>query len=139
LTYLPDLTATLYDIAGATELVPTDGVSVMPLLSGTASSIHPEGVLGSHLVLTVDPALADVRPWYAWYQDCSVSGPTCLVLIRYENGEQELYDLRTDPYQLTNLLPNPTTGYAGVAGWDTDNPLVADIIATLDAHIPLGV
>jgi arylsulfatase A-like enzyme len=139
LTYLPDLTATLYDIAEATPLVPTDGVSVLPLVTGEAATIHPEGVLGSHLQLTDnDPALADVRPWYAWYQDCSVSGPNCLVLIRYETGEQELYDIVADPYQLTNLLPNPITGYPGVEGWDLDNPLVSDIIASLDAHIATG-
>jgi hypothetical protein len=96
-------------------------------------------VLGSHLHVTEnDSALADVRPWYAWYQDCSVSGPSCLVLIRYETGEQELYDIVADPYQLTNLLPNPTTGYPGVEGWNVDNPVVSDIIATLDAHIATG-
>jgi arylsulfatase A-like enzyme len=138
LVYLPDLAATLYDVSGATALVPTDGVSLLPLLRGEVASVHPDGVLGSHLNTGTQ---VDVKPWYAWYQDCSVVAPAdCYVIIRYKTGgEEELYDLTTDPYELRNLLPNRVTGYAGVPGYDSSNPLVAGLETTLTQHIAAGV
>jgi arylsulfatase A-like enzyme len=134
LVYLPDLTATLYDLSGASPLVPLDGVSLLPLLTGSTPSIHPDGVLGSHLNTGTQ---VDVKPWWALYQDCSIT-PQCLVLIRYKNGEEELYDLTSDPYELTNLLPNGVTGYAGVSGWDSSNPVVQALEASLNSHIAAG-
>jgi hypothetical protein len=47
--------------------------------------------------------------------------------------------MRTYPYEMTNLLPNATTGYAGVAGWDASNPIVQALEASLNAHIAAGV
>jgi hypothetical protein len=107
-------------------------------MTGEESTLHPDGIFGSHRVVQVDPKLLDIQPWYALYQDCSVT-PQCFVLIRYDGGEYELYDLTNDPFELQNLLPNPVTGYAGVPGWDDSNPVVADLKAQLDARIAAGV
>lgn len=133
LTYLPDLAATLYDIAGATPLVATDGMSWLPLLNGTVTTLH-DGVLGSHLNTG---AQVDVRVWKAWYQDCSVHVP-CYAVIRYRTGEHELYNLTDDPYELQNLLPNLITGYGGVPGYAETDPVVAQLEQTLTTHIALG-
>jgi arylsulfatase A-like enzyme len=138
LVYLPDLAATLYDIADASPIITPDGLSLLPLMTGEESTLHPDGIFGSHRVVQVDPKLLDIQPWYALYQDCSVT-PQCFVLIRYDGGEYELYDLTNDPFELQNLLPNPVTGYAGVPGWDDSNPVVADLKAQLDARIAAGV
>jgi arylsulfatase A-like enzyme len=171
LTYLPDLTATLYDIAGTSPLVAPDGESLLPLMRGDVANIHPDGILGSHLTVlgggTNVGNLFDTKPFNVLFSECvgvssppetttipdtttapeettdtaapSVSSPPdCYALIRWKNGEEELYDLTTDPYEMTNLLPNATTGYAGVAGWDASNPTVEALEASLDAHIAAG-
>jgi arylsulfatase A-like enzyme len=134
LVSLVDITATLYDLAGTTSLLATDDSrSLLPLISGEAVTIRPEGMHASHLKPQIDPALRDIRPWRAWFQDCSVVAPDhCFVLIEYDNGERELYDLTADPYQLTNLLPNPTTGYQGVEGWDDTNTTVTRLQTALN-------
>jgi arylsulfatase A-like enzyme len=178
LTYLPDLAATLYDIAGVAPLVPPDGVSLLPLMSGDVATIHPDGLLGSHPMVSGGGTnlgnLYDTKPFSVLFSECvaepsppdtttttsdattipddttttvdtppmatlSVSNPPdCYALIRWKNGEEELYDLTTDPYEMTNLLPNTTTGYPGVPGWDASNAVVQALEASLNAHLAAG-
>jgi hypothetical protein len=203
LSYLPDLTATLYDIAGASPLVPSDGASLLPLLRGEVATVHPNGILGSHLLVssgggTNAANLADTRPFTVLFSDCTADAstvpttttqtttdpnettsttvdpnettsstvdpnettttaetvttvaetttialppptkPDCYALIRWKDGQEELYDLTTDPYELKNLLPNATTGYRGVAGWDSSNPIVQALESSLNSHIAAG-
>ena len=118
LAYLPDIYATVLDITGATPLVAgasADSHSLMDLVRNPGIPIHPDGILGSHLQETDDPALADTRPWTALYPDCPVLSSPCLVLIHYPStDEYELYDLSTDPFEIHQLLPNPLTGYKGI-------------------------
>jgi hypothetical protein len=193
LSYLPDLTATLYDIAGASPLVPSDGASLLPLLRGEVATVHPNGILGSHLLISSGGGsntanLADTRPFTVLFSDCTAgtsivpttttettvdpnetttttvdpnettttaetvttvaettttasppaAKPDCYALIRWKDDEEELYDLTTDPYELKNLLPNATTGYKGVAGWNSSNPIVQALEASLNSHIAAG-
>jgi len=187
LAYLPDLTATLYDIAGTSPLVPTDGSSLLPLLRGTVATVHSSGILGSHLLVTTGGGtnaanLADTRPFTVLFSECIAdatppttttsetttsndpnettttndpnettttveettttapppTAPDCYALVRWKDGQEELYDLTTDPYELTNLLPNATTHYAGVTGWNASNPVVQALEASLNSHIAAG-
>ena len=42
---------------------------------------------------------------------CAIHGPR-FVYVALTTGEEELYDLRTDPYQLQNLLSGPAGNVA---------------------------
>lgn len=142
LAYLPDLYATVNDIAGAAPLVAdaaADSRSWMNLVRDPLTPIHGDGIVGSHLLDTVDPALYDTRPWVGLFPDCPWLGVTtapCDVLVRYTNGEQELYDIAADPYELHQLLPNPVTGYAGLI--DPNDQAVVQLQAELAARTVAG-
>jgi membrane-anchored protein YejM (alkaline phosphatase superfamily) len=111
-----DVYSTLLDIARGTVQRPQDGMSILPLLSDPEAPWRTEQFLWNKQ-----------EQYRALREDCAVRNP-CWLYVEYENGERELYDLHTDPYQLDQLLPNPTTGYAGVAGWeDPDHPTVVSL------------
>ncbi|MFN2590513.1 MAG: sulfatase/phosphatase domain-containing protein, partial [Actinomycetota bacterium] len=88
-----DLAPTFAELAGVRD-VQTEGQSLLPLLRGSPvawrDDVMVEAVGGS-----------------------TVSG-YCLVhdgrfkLVRYVTGEEELYDLRADPYELDNRVGDPT-------------------------------
>lgn len=61
-----------------------DGRSLVPLLDGSASDWRSDVLVENH-------------------QSCGVRTDRH-VFVRYRTGEEELYDLATDPYQLDNLL-----------------------------------
>lgn len=104
LVSLIDLTPTLLDFAGAKAVGRRpDGMSLRPLLSGNGD-IRSRSVLlssgpqkapsGTNL-----PLFDGVRtPSFAWW--------------RYEDGFEEMYDLRNDPDELTNVAQDPA--YAAV-------------------------
>ncbi len=104
LVSLIDLAPTLLDFAGVkpTGRVP-DGMSLRPVLT-SGRSMRARSVLlssgpqkapnGTNL-----PMFNGARsPNYAWW--------------RYEDGFEEMYDLRNDPYELTNVAHDPA--YAGI-------------------------
>jgi arylsulfatase A-like enzyme len=98
---LVDLAPTLLDVGGATAGVTLDGRSMMDTLRGDAPGydhylIQASG--GNHLPL---PGARD-QPWW-WRGVRSLD----YVYIRYNDGFDELYDMRADPAQLTNLAPDP--------------------------------
>ena len=89
-----DLAPTFADLAGVAPPYPPDGASLVPLLTGTASSVH-NGVLirwkgGSRSV----PAFWGVRTDRYKY-------------VELATGERELYDLQADPYELQNRHGDP--------------------------------
>ena len=63
-----------------------------PILCGTASEKH-----------------RSVR------EDSAIRNP-CYWYTEYEDGQRELYELHSDPFQLTQLLPNAVTGYPDKPG-----------------------
>jgi choline-sulfatase len=71
-----------------------DGQSLLPLIGGTGSWSPEDQVLIEH-------AGGDRVPAY-----CGVRAPDWL-FAHYATGEEELYNLPTDPYQLTNVAGDP--------------------------------
>lgn len=147
-----DIPATMLDWQRATPLLPLDGRSLVPLYRGEATPWYTDSYI-SHT--RTSESLDDIRPWRAVRQDCvlaAAEGRHCLKLVLYpaatvqiQKGpaltlpdEYELYVLDQDPWELTNVLANGTTGYAGVPGWDDDNPEVVAIKSALAVHMAVG-
>ena len=94
-----DLAPTWADVAGVPLLGP-DGISMTPIFSGQAQDWRPQLLIehGSHGGLR-EPAFCQVHSDRYSY-------------IQYADGEEELYDLETDPYQLRNVAGVP--GYRSI-------------------------
>lgn len=111
-----DLARTIADLAGLTPGITQDGRSLVPLLTGATVNWRT-GVLqhwpgGDHLGSSTDrpvPASYGIRTQNYRY-------------VELATGERELYDLRTDPYELQNVAD--TAAYASVQ---------SDLKAQLDA------
>jgi arylsulfatase A-like enzyme len=84
-----DIARTITDFTGAS--LPTDGYSLRGLATGARSSIRLSLVL-EHLRATSEV------PTY-----CGIRTPRFL-FVRYGTGEEELYDLRSDPYQMVSVV-----------------------------------
>lgn len=147
-----DLPATVLDWQWATPLAQQDGRSLVPLYTHTATDWYTDTYI-SHL--QVSGTLTDTRPWRSVRQDCTVAAAEnrhCLKVVLYPAtsvevkknvfvdypDEWEVYALDQDPWELTNLVPNTFTGYAGVPGWDDANPEVAAVKASLAVHMARG-
>ncbi|MFL5736570.1 MAG: sulfatase-like hydrolase/transferase [Actinomycetota bacterium] len=89
-----DLAPTFAAAGGATA-TGVEGMNMMPLLDGSASSWRSD-----FLVEHMDPRVVQV-PAY-----CAVRNSD-EIYIKYQDGFEELYDLRTDPYELTNVANDP--------------------------------
>jgi arylsulfatase A-like enzyme len=97
-----DLMPTFLHLAGAPVLRPQDGRSIMDLLSGSGTWRDDQFLWNAN------------EGYRALRQDCAVHTP-CWKYVQLKTGEEELYRLDTDPFELHQILPNPTTGYAGIA------------------------
>jgi uncharacterized sulfatase len=86
-----DLAPTLLDFAGA-ELPGMDGISARPLMEGVTTSVR------SSLLLEFVQSEGGIAPTY-----CGVRTRRYL-FAHYTTGEEELYDLSTDPWQLRNVV-----------------------------------
>lgn len=98
---LPDLTATLLDLARAPRLSGMDGVSVRPALTGSDTP-------------WTRPVLLEARggtPWRSAGQPVGLSQfgvhTGRYKYVRYVGGFEELYDLATDPLELTGRQRDP--------------------------------
>ncbi len=87
LTINADLAATVVDVSGATPTHPIDGRSLLP------AAKRPWLERGRELLIDTAQYEAVHTQRY--------------VYVEHETGELELYDLRTDPYQLTSLHDVP--------------------------------
>jgi N-acetylglucosamine-6-sulfatase len=108
-----DLASTFAELAGLEEFPAADGRSLAPLIRGeelpswrNAVLLEAEGF--GEEEASSPPAFRAVRTETHKY-------------VEYENGERELYDLTTDPYELENLHKG------------ADFSLVGDLKAKLDA------
>jgi arylsulfatase A-like enzyme len=99
-----DLAPTIADLAGATPTRAVDGISLRaPLLSGTAipdrdvlhESFQTRSGVKQHGIANGPGTHTGVRT-------------ERYVYIRYLDGFEELYDLETDPDQLTNVADKPS-------------------------------
>jgi N-acetylglucosamine-6-sulfatase len=92
-----DIAPTIAEIAGAPTATPVDGRSLVPLLTGEATSLGRPILLRHVRYPRVAPSFWGVRTERWTY-------------VRYESGERELYDNSADPAQLHNLARRPAYG-----------------------------
>ncbi|SPL91627.1 Choline-sulfatase [[Actinomadura] parvosata subsp. kistnae] len=93
-----DLAPTFAELGGATVPPFAEGRSLVPLLRGRPPAQWRKQVL-VEFTRPADRSSAAQTPVPA-YQALRTEQHT---YVRYETGERQLYDLTTDPYQLTNL------------------------------------
>jgi len=101
-----DLASTYASWAGASPPNGVDGRSIAPLLTSTPPSSWRTSLLNErHLVEPDDSPSPNYDAIFTAYGRR---------YVEYATGEKELYDLRTDPYELTNTYDSTTTP-AGLA------------------------
>jgi N-acetylglucosamine-6-sulfatase len=84
-----DLAPTIADLTGV-EAPPMDGISLRPILERRARSVRNEFVLeGGNAAPKSHPPYCGARSRRFMY-------------VRYADGQEEFYDYRHDPYELTN-------------------------------------
>ncbi|HXY73002.1 MAG TPA: sulfatase/phosphatase domain-containing protein, partial [Actinomycetota bacterium] len=96
-----DYTPTFLQAAGTSR--PLDGQSLFPLFGGPGSWIPQDPLLIEHLE---EPARGPHPPSY-----CGVRTSEYMY-AQYSTGEEELYDVKADPYEKTNVVAEPA--YASV-------------------------
>ena len=92
-----DLAPTFAAAAGVVPPIPEDGMSLLPLLAGTATSWRTDLLLEGY----DNPARPIGGAFVPTY--CGLRTER-YAYIRYVTGEEELYDLQMDPFEMTNLL-----------------------------------
>jgi N-acetylglucosamine-6-sulfatase len=98
-----DFAPTLVDAANAKAGRRMDGVSLLPTLRN--HSKRPNRILE---IEALDPLFRGNVPVNAWDRPYSgVRTDRYTYVVYKETGEQELYDRRKDPYQLTNVAADP--------------------------------
>jgi N-acetylglucosamine-6-sulfatase len=98
-----DLTSTILDLAHARPLPAMDGASVLAAMTGPDQT-WSEPVVTEGLITDVHRRKTSDLP-----EGLTTSGLRTgrYKLIRYANGDNELYDLMTDPNELTSVWDDP--------------------------------
>lgn len=94
-----DIAQTVSEAAGV-NAPGAEGASLLPLVYGNAPQTWRSEFLIEHL----NPGGTDPVPTY-----CAVRTETHKY-VQYKTGEEELYDLRSDPYELVNRAGDPASG-----------------------------
>jgi arylsulfatase A-like enzyme len=92
-----DLAPTIAAIAGAEPTLEADGRSLLPLAA------NPQAPSGRALL--IESLVRDRSTYYGYPYAAIRNGH--FIYIRYDNGEEELYNLARDPYQLDSLADDP--------------------------------
>ena len=91
------------DLAGAQAGRTMDGVSLVPTIRNPRK--RPKRILE---IEALDPLFRGDVPVNAWDRPYKgVRTDRYTYVVYEETGEQELYDRRTDPHQLTNVAADP--------------------------------
>jgi N-acetylglucosamine-6-sulfatase len=98
-----DFAPTLVDAANASAGRKMDGVSLLPTIRNPRK--RPDRVLEIEALEPLFEGDIPVNAWDRPYKGVRTDRYTYVVYE--ETGEQELYDRRKDPYQLTNIAGNP--------------------------------
>ena len=92
-----DLAPTIAAIAGAEPTIEVDGRSLLPLAA------NPEAPSGRALL--IESLVRDESTFYGYPYAAIRDGH--FKYIRFDNGEEELYNLARDPYELQSLADDP--------------------------------
>jgi arylsulfatase A-like enzyme len=94
--------APTFAAAGGTTAPNAEGVSILPLLDGSAASWRTD------FLVEHEDTRAVTVPTY-----CAVHNEQYMY-VEYSTGEEELYDLQADPYELQNQASNTEPPYPAV-------------------------
>ncbi len=100
-----DLAPTIAELSGIALPSGVDGSSLVPLLDGSSSTWRSDFLIEYWSGGTQDP-----MPTWAGIRDQDWT------YLEYSTAEQELYDLPTDPWQMTNIVSDPSQS-ARIAGF----------------------
>jgi N-acetylglucosamine-6-sulfatase len=92
-----DIAPTIMDLAGAEPGLPPDGISLVPLFEGDRRSPRDRFLVEFLGYAPHVPPYVALRTKRFLY-------------VEYRNGGRELYDLRTDPFELRNLFGDRRRG-----------------------------
>jgi arylsulfatase A-like enzyme len=135
-----DLAPTIADITGTETPDWVDGMSLLPLLTGETTTLPREHLLLSRGLIPLEKeALSDVEEFpetvvqserHARLSDFNAVVTKRWKLVDYtNNAHEELYDLRNDPYELTNLMVGGWQSMRYMPVWQQN--LVKDLRRTL--------
>jgi len=135
-----DLAPTIADMTGTPAPDGVDGLSLLPLLDGSETSLPREHLLLSRGLIPLEKeALSAVEefpetvvesPRHARLSDFNAVVTDRWKLVDYTNSDrEELYDLRKDPHELTNLMVGGWQSMQLMPPWQRD--LVRDLRRTL--------
>ncbi|MBW3631871.1 MAG: sulfatase [Chloroflexi bacterium] len=108
-----DLAPTFAELAGATSPDFVDGRSLVPLLRGELATTWRQALLVQYYRLglgTGDPEEAGGRPEAEKQPSFRLLVTANGRYVEYEDGERELYDVASDPYQLDNRFMGTDPG-----------------------------
>lgn len=97
-----DVTATIYELSGATSVRTLDGISLVPLLTNPNGAALRTYMLLEFLGTTGFPTANGGTGWGVKVPTWSSVLTKSALYTSYATGEEELYDLVADPFQLTN-------------------------------------
>jgi N-acetylglucosamine-6-sulfatase len=135
-----DLAPTIADMTDSHTPDRVDGMSLLPLIDGGAKTLPREHLLLSRGLIPLEKeALSAVEefpetvvesPRHARLSDFNAVVTERWKLVDYINSDrEELYDLRNDPYELTNLMVGGWQSLKLMPPWQRD--LVRDLRRTL--------
>ena len=101
-----DIAPTLTELVGISNISAFDGQSFLPLLTDPSAQFRDGFLFEQYQDDSEDRSMTSLVPAYVGFRTNEWK------YVEYETGEQELYDLKNDPYEMENLISKP--GYDDV-------------------------